>query len=98
MHLGLRASDDLSEDEFIPSSVGKSKNGHSTSNSKKDGIKKSEEKKPPAEKLKPVSADDFFAASANKLPKLPKIPKIEKKGSQCFFFSGLLYIVSLRKG
>ena len=59
---------DFSEDEFIPSSVGKSKNGHS---------KKVEEKV--AEKLKPVKADDFFASMAPAV-KLPKIPKLPKKG------------------
>ena len=78
----------FAEDEFIPSSVDKKKNGSSDQLSSSDHRsklkaltnKKEEEKQvAAAAKLKPVKADDFFATAAPAV-KLPKIPKLEKKG------------------
>lgn len=61
------------EEDIIPSSEVKSKNGCS----KKTGEK--------VEKLKPVKAEDFFgaAASSSSCKNMPKIPKIAKKGIFC---------------
>ena len=70
------------EDEFIPSSVGKAKNGHAA--------KKTAAAAEKPDKLKPVDATDFFASTALPAAKLPKIPKIEKKkGTRLTVFSNL---------